>query len=135
MHETGDVKVARSPLHRYLIFCKKVSCSFMLLFSCVSCSCWCRLVEEYPDRGVAWFGVGCYYLCTRQFETARRYFGKATSMDNAFAAAWIGFGHSFAFQDESDQVQSYESPISWKGRARCTKQAERGVCKIRMCLV
>lgn len=27
-------------------------------------------------------------------------------MDNAFAAAWIGFGHSFAFQDESDQVVS-----------------------------
>ena len=85
--------------------------------------CWCRLVEEYPDRGVAWFGVGCYYLCTRQFETARRYFGKATSMDNAFAAAWIGFGHSFAFQDESDQVQPCRLFVS--SRASYTDSAAR----------
>ena len=61
-------------------------------------------MEEYPERGVSWFAVGCYYLCTRQYETARRYFGKATTMGNSFAAAWIGFGHAFAFQDESDQV-------------------------------
>lgn len=66
----------------------------------------CRLVEEYPERAVSWFAVACYYLCTRQFEVARRYFGKATSMDSSFAPAWIGFGHSFAFQDESDQVGS-----------------------------
>jgi len=71
-----------------------------------------RLVEEYPERGVSWFAVGCYYLCTRQFEIARRYFGKATTMGNCFAAAWIGFGHAFAFQDESDQVSLPPPPPS-----------------------
>ena len=64
----------------------------------------CRLVEEYPDRALSWFAVGCYYLCTHQHDKARRYFGKATTMENNFAAAWIGFGNAFAFQDESDQV-------------------------------
>lgn len=63
-----------------------------------------RLVEEYPDRALSWFAVGCYYLCTHQHDKARRHFGKATSMENNFAAAWIGFGNAFAFQDESDQV-------------------------------
>lgn len=72
-------------------------------------------MEEYPDRGVSWFAVGCYYLCTRQFETARRYFGKATSMENAFAPAWIGFGHSFALQDESDQVCSESTDLPSSG--------------------
>ena len=66
----------------------------------------CRLVEEYPDRALAWFAVGCYYLCTQQYDNARRYFGKATSMENSFAAAWIGFGNAFAFQDESDQAMA-----------------------------
>ena len=64
----------------------------------------CRLVEEYPERAVAWFGVGCYYMCTRQFDSARRYFGKSTALDPKFAPAWIGFGNAFAAQDESDQV-------------------------------
>ena len=66
----------------------------------------CRLVEEYPGRALAWFAVGCYYLCTQQYDSARRYFGKATSMENSFAAAWIGFGNAFAFQDESDQAMA-----------------------------
>ena len=64
----------------------------------------CRLVEEHPDRALSWFAVGCYYLCTQQYDSARRYFGKATTIENSFAAAWIGFGNAFAFQDESDQV-------------------------------
>ena len=75
----------------------------------------CRLVEDYPERVVSWFAVACYYMCTRQFEVARRYFGKATSMEPTFAPAWIGFGHSFAFQDESDQVRPTHPRQSVKG--------------------
>lgn len=95
----------------------------------------CRLVEEYPGRGISWFAVGCYYLCTRQFETARRYFGKATSMDNAFAAAWIGFGHSFAFQDESDQVdlQPVESHFQKKLRVPQRPLLEWNACILECC--
>jgi tetratricopeptide (TPR) repeat protein len=64
-----------------------------------------RLAEEYPDRAVAWFAVGCYYLCVGQHESARRFFGKATALDAGFAPAWLGFGHAFAAQDESDQAR------------------------------
>jgi len=65
-----------------------------------------KLVEEYPERAVSWFAVACYYYCVRQFDTARRYFSKATSLEGAFVPAWIGFGHSFAAQDESDQAMA-----------------------------
>lgn len=65
-----------------------------------------KLVEEYPERALSWFAVGCYYLCTQQYDSARRYFGKATTIENSFAAAWIGFGNAFAFQDESDQAMA-----------------------------
>jgi len=39
------------------------------------------------------------------FESARRYFAKATALNHRFAPAWVGFGHAFAAQDESDQVR------------------------------
>ena len=63
-------------------------------------------MEEYPTRAVSWFAVGCYYYCVRRFDAARRYFSKATSLDGAFVPAWIGFGHAFAAQDESDQAMA-----------------------------
>ena len=65
-----------------------------------------KLVEEYPDKAVSWFAVACYYYCVRQFDTARRYFSKATALEGAFVPAWVGFGHSFAAQDESDQAMA-----------------------------
>lgn len=63
-----------------------------------------RLTEEYPEQAVAWFGVGCYYFAADNYDGARRYFGKATAIDPYFAPGWLGFGHAFAAQDESDQV-------------------------------
>lgn len=65
-----------------------------------------KLVEEYPDKAVSWFAVACYYYCVRQFDAARRYFSKATALEEAFVPAWVGFGHSFAAQDESDQAMA-----------------------------
>jgi len=65
-----------------------------------------ELVQEYPNKAVAWFAVGCYYYCLRRFDAARRFFSKATSLDGAFVPAWIGFGHAFAAQDESDQAMA-----------------------------
>ena len=53
---------------------------------------------------MAWYAVGCYYYAAGQHANARRYFGKATSLDDAFAPAWLAFGHAFSAQDESDQV-------------------------------
>ena len=63
-----------------------------------------RLVEEHPDRALSWFAVGCYYMAARHFEAARRHFSKATALDRNSAPAWVGFGHAFAAQDESDQA-------------------------------
>ena len=64
------------------------------------------LVDEYPKKALTWFGIGCYYMATKQFDQARKYFSKATTMDASFVQAWIGFGHAFAAQDESDQAMA-----------------------------
>jgi len=48
--------------------------------------------------------VGCFYHMVSDFESARRYFSKATTLNHRFAPAWVGFGHAFAAQDESDQA-------------------------------
>ena len=65
-----------------------------------------QLVEEYPSAAVSWYAVGCYYHMIGDFENARRYFSKATTIDHRFAPAWVGFGHAFAAQDESDQAMA-----------------------------
>ncbi|EFJ07248.1 hypothetical protein SELMODRAFT_272183 [Selaginella moellendorffii] len=65
-----------------------------------------NLVQEYSQRPIAWFAVGCYYYCIRQFDHARRYFCKATTLDGAFYPAWLGFGNAYAAQDESDQAMA-----------------------------
>lgn len=64
------------------------------------------LVDAYAALPVSWFAVGCYYYCIENFEQARRYFHKATNLDPGLAVAWLGFGHSFAAQDESDQAMA-----------------------------
>ncbi|KAL2620164.1 hypothetical protein R1flu_000369 [Riccia fluitans] len=64
------------------------------------------LVQEYPTKAISWFAVGCYYYCIRQYDHARRYFCKATAMENSFAPAWLGFGNAYAAQDESDQAMA-----------------------------
>ncbi len=65
-----------------------------------------HLVQAYPSKPVSWFTVACYYYLIQKYETARRFFHKATQTDQYFAPAWIGFGHSFAMQDESDQAMA-----------------------------
>lgn len=85
----------------------------------------CRLAEEYPDRAIAWFAVGCYYLCAGQYESARRFFGKATALDASFAPAWLGFGHAFAAQDESDQARSFPAKSNSQTLRRRRRQSGR----------
>ena len=55
---------------------------------------------------VSWYAIGCYYHLIGDFENARRYFSKSTTIDHRFAPAWVGFGHAFAAQDESDQAMA-----------------------------
>lgn len=41
-----------------------------------------------------------------KLNVAQKYFHKSSSLDPNFAPAWIGFGNSFAVQDESDQAMA-----------------------------
>jgi tetratricopeptide (TPR) repeat protein len=63
-----------------------------------------RLVAAYPRRAVSWHAVGCYYLLLGALEVARRFFHKATRLDALCPYAWVGFGHTFSYQDESEQA-------------------------------
>ncbi|KAK2165875.1 hypothetical protein NP493_1345g00047 [Ridgeia piscesae] len=65
-----------------------------------------KLVDLYPNKAVAWFAVGCYYLLVGKNDPARRYFSKATSLDRIFGPAWLAFGHSFAAENEHDQAMA-----------------------------
>lgn len=80
-----------------------------------------KLVEEYPDRAVSWFGVGCYYMATQQYEQARRFFAKATQLDKDNAYAWIGFGHAFAEQVKKGfEPLGSVTPVAVTARYSCT---------------
>eukprot|EP00392_Amoebophrya_sp_AT5.2_P006948 g6960.t1 len=63
-----------------------------------------QLMNAYPHSPVAWFAAGCYYFMAGRYESARKFFGKATLVDHNFAPAWIAYGHAFAMQEESDQA-------------------------------
>eukprot|EP00955_Chlamydomonas_euryale_P014719 158046-Chlamydomonas_euryale.AAC.1 len=56
-----------------------------------------------PAQAISWYAVGLYYMCTRQYEAARRHFSRALDLEPHHALAWLGFGHAFAALDERDQ--------------------------------
>ncbi|KAI7594208.1 anaphase control protein cut9 [Hortaea werneckii] len=62
------------------------------------------LAETHPHEPTTWLAVGTYYLLTARIPEARSYFSKASLMNPAFGAAWIGFAHTFAAEGESDQA-------------------------------
>ncbi|KAK9512663.1 hypothetical protein O3M35_001037 [Rhynocoris fuscipes] len=64
------------------------------------------LVDLRPDLAVSWFAVGCYYYLKGKTDPARRYLGKATSLDKLFGPAWLAYGHSFAIENEHDQAMA-----------------------------
>ena len=65
-----------------------------------------QLMDRNPDTAEAWYAAGCYYYATKQYSSARQYFGKATMHNKLFAPAWIAFAHSFACMDETDQAMA-----------------------------
>lgn len=65
-----------------------------------------RLADLHPDVPVTWLAVGVYYLSISQIAEARRFFSKASTMDQHFGPAWIGFAHTFAAEGEHDQAIS-----------------------------
>ncbi|KAH8877293.1 Cell division cycle protein 16 like [Schistosoma japonicum] len=67
-----------------------------------------RLMDVYPSSALAWFSVGCYYLCIKKNELARRHLVKATQLDRRYGPVWLTLGHAFATDGEHDQaIASY----------------------------
>ena len=62
------------------------------------------LTENYPEHPTTYYVVGLHYFLSRSYETARKFFKKANSLDKNSLFAWLAIGHSFAVQDESDHV-------------------------------
>ena len=63
-----------------------------------------QLVASYPDQCIAWYSVGCYYYSIHKYETARKYFYRATELDMYSLSAWIGFALTYTLMNESDQA-------------------------------
>jgi anaphase-promoting complex subunit 6 len=63
-----------------------------------------ELAESHPEEPCTWLAVATYYFLIDKIVEARRYFSKASMMDSHFAAAWIGFAHTFAAEGEHDQA-------------------------------
>ncbi|KAI6972466.1 anaphase control protein cut9 [Hortaea werneckii] len=75
------------------------------------------LASTHPDEPTTWLAVGTYYLLTHRIPEARSYFSKASLLDPAFGAAWIGFAHTFAAEGESDQaIAAYRTGVGESGR-------------------
>lgn len=67
-----------------------------------------KLVDLYSDQAISWYAVGCYYDLIGKSDPARRYLSKATSIDRLFGPAWLAYGHSFAKENEHDQVSNWQ---------------------------
>lgn len=65
-----------------------------------------RLADLHPEEPATWLAVGIYYLSINRIAEARRFFTKASMMDQHFGPAWIGFAHTFAADGEHDQAIS-----------------------------
>jgi len=65
-----------------------------------------QLVDLYPEMAISWYAVGCYYYAIGKSDPARRYLGKATTLDKLFSPAWLAYGHSFAAENEHDQAMA-----------------------------
>ena len=63
-----------------------------------------KLVDEHPQAAVSWFAVGCYYHLTGNYDSSRRYFEKATHLDNWFApaCAFVKYKHEDSSMENED---------------------------------
>ncbi|GJJ08566.1 hypothetical protein Clacol_002785 [Clathrus columnatus] len=53
-----------------------------------------ELVEREPEIAISWYAVAVWYLTSRKYGEARKY----------FSPAWIAFGHAFAIEGEHDHA-------------------------------
>ncbi|KAI9475364.1 hypothetical protein BDB00DRAFT_966200, partial [Zychaea mexicana] len=65
-----------------------------------------ELVDRLNDEAVTWHAVGMYNLYIEKYSEARRYFNRATDIDQYFEDSWLGYGHAFAAEKDHDQAIS-----------------------------
>jgi len=102
-HNITKVIVERDPYHNGILavhFCVLVETERKADLFLVAH----QLVKEFPKKAISWFGVGCYYYLIKNYDLARRSLSKATKLDPNHVPSWIAFGHSFTYQDASDQA-------------------------------
>ncbi|EJD43522.1 TPR-like protein [Auricularia subglabra TFB-10046 SS5] len=63
-----------------------------------------ELVDKEPEAAMSWYAVGVWYLTSKKWAEARKFFSKTSLMDPRFAPAWIAFAHSFAQEGEHDHA-------------------------------
>ncbi|KAI3643292.1 hypothetical protein MP228_012847 [Amoeboaphelidium protococcarum] len=70
---------------------------------------------HYPESALTWYIVGLYYLSTRKYAMSKRYFSQCTSIDPQFVDGWLGLGHAFSMNKESDAAI-----IAYSQAIKCT---------------
>jgi len=65
-----------------------------------------KLIDSFPDLLISWYAVACYYYSIENYEAAKRFFHKCTLLDAQHGGSWIGYGHSFAVEQEHDQAMN-----------------------------
>ncbi|SMN17691.1 similar to Saccharomyces cerevisiae YKL022C CDC16 Subunit of the anaphase-promoting complex/cyclosome (APC/C) [Maudiozyma saulgeensis] len=63
-----------------------------------------KLAERIPKDAITWYSVATYYMSLKKIGEARKFYSKSLIMDPSFAAAWLGFVHTFAAEGEQDQA-------------------------------
>ncbi|KOG98295.1 anaphase promoting complex subunit CDC16 [Saccharomyces eubayanus] len=71
-----------------------------------------RLAENFPKSAITWFSVATYYMSLDRISEAQKYYSKSSILDPSFAAAWLGFAHTYALEGEQDQALTAYSTAS-----------------------
>ena len=69
------------------------------------------LIDVHPEYAVSWLAVGCYYFLIGRQDPARRFLKRAISIDNMNGPCWLVNAHSFAAENEHDQVNFCRSCV------------------------
>ncbi|OUC49970.1 tetratricopeptide repeat protein [Trichinella nativa] len=64
------------------------------------------LGTDVPSDPVSWYAMACYSHVKGSYDSAKRYFRKATALEPRYGLAWIGHGRSCAADHEHDQAMS-----------------------------
>lgn len=62
-------------------------------------------MNHYPRKAVSHYAVGLYHFLLKSYDTARKYFTKANTINKNFFYSWIAIGHTYASADENENVR------------------------------